>query len=68
MSVIDELCVRADGFATALLVLGPDEGLRLAEEQGLAVLFLTQRGDGQVIEHSSSKFDVVGARHPRARR
>jgi thiamine biosynthesis lipoprotein len=59
VSVVDELCVRADGFATALLVLGPNEGLRLAEAERLAVLFLTRGADGEVIEHSSSKFDEL---------
>jgi len=57
VSVVDELAVRADAFATALLVLGPDEGPRLAEELGLAALFLVRGEDGQVIELSSPDFD-----------
>jgi thiamine biosynthesis lipoprotein len=56
VSVIDELCVRADGFATALLVVGPEEGLRLAEELGIAALFLERGGDGRIIERASSVF------------
>ena len=61
VSVIDELCVRADAYATALLVLGPEEGMQLAEEAGLAVLFLTQGDGGQIIELSNPKFDrLVG--------
>ena len=62
VSVIDELCVRADAYATALLVLGPDEGMRLAEEEGLAVLFLTQGDGGQIVESSSPQFDQLVAR------
>jgi thiamine biosynthesis lipoprotein len=62
VSVVDDLCVRADAYATALLVLGPDEGMRLAEEEDLAVLFLTQGDGGQIVESSSPKFDQLGAR------
>ncbi len=36
----------ADGWATALNVLGPDAGLRLAREQGLAALFIVRGEDG----------------------
>jgi thiamine biosynthesis lipoprotein len=63
VSVIDELCVRADGFATALLVVGPEEGLRLAEELGIAALFLVRGGDGRIIERKSSHFEklIAGA-------
>ena len=46
VSVIDPVCMRADGYATALMVLGEEEGFRLAEEQGLAALFLVRKGDG----------------------
>ncbi len=56
VSVVDDLCVRADAFATALMVLGPNEGLRLAEELGLAVFFLVRGEDGHVIEMASSAF------------
>ena len=59
VSVIDQLCVRADAYATALLVLGPSEGMRLAKEAGLAVLFLTQEDGGRIIELSSPKFDQL---------
>jgi thiamine biosynthesis lipoprotein len=61
VTVIDELCVRADAYATALLVLGPDEGMRLAEEAGLAVLFLTQGDGGRIIQLSNPKFDRLVA-------
>jgi thiamine biosynthesis lipoprotein len=44
VSVLDATAARADALATALFVLGPDAGLRLAEREGLAVLFLV--GDG----------------------
>ncbi len=40
VSVIDTTCARADALATAMFVLGEKDGLALAEQQGLAVLFL----------------------------
>lgn len=46
VSVVDETCTRADGFATALLVLGPEEGYSLAVQEDLAVLFLVHEGGG----------------------
>jgi thiamine biosynthesis lipoprotein len=47
VSVIDKTCTRADGFATALLVLGPDEGYQLAVKEDLAGLFLVHEGGGE---------------------
>jgi thiamine biosynthesis lipoprotein len=47
VSVIDETCTKADGFATALLVLGPDEGYSLAVKEDLAALFLVHEGGGE---------------------
>ncbi|MEE4330328.1 MAG: FAD:protein FMN transferase [Wenzhouxiangella sp.] len=35
-SVVADTCMSADAWATALMVLGADAGLRLAQEQGLA--------------------------------
>jgi thiamine biosynthesis lipoprotein len=42
VSIVEERCTRADGLATALLVLGPDEGYRLAVANDLAVLFMVK--------------------------
>ena len=44
VTVIAPLCSTADAWATALLVLGPEAGLRIAEEQGLPVLMLEHQG------------------------
>ncbi|HSI33808.1 MAG TPA: FAD:protein FMN transferase [Tepidisphaeraceae bacterium] len=46
VSVIHESNARADAWATALFVLGPDEGYALAIKLNLAALFVT-RGDGK---------------------
>ena len=37
--------MRADAWATALLVLGPEKGLRLADEQGIAAYLIIAAGD-----------------------
>lgn len=45
VSVVDATTMRADALATGLTVLGPEEGLALAQREGLAVLFILQDGD-----------------------
>jgi thiamine biosynthesis lipoprotein len=49
VTVVAPAAVRADAMATALLVLGPQAGYRLAEREGLAAMFIVQR-DGTFIE------------------
>lgn len=46
VSVLHPRCALADGWATALNVLGPEEGVKLAESQGLAALFIVREADG----------------------
>jgi thiamine biosynthesis lipoprotein len=46
VTVIDSDAMRADAWATALDVLGPEEGFALAEEQGLAAYFIVREKDG----------------------
>lgn len=46
VTVVHEQCMAADAWSTALTVLGPDAGMALAEEQGLAARFLQRDGDG----------------------
>lgn len=46
VSVMHPSCALADAWATALLVLGPTEGPRVARQQGLAALFLTRVRSG----------------------
>ena len=45
VTVIADSAAEADALATALLVLGPDLGLALAEREGIAALFLLRDGD-----------------------
>lgn len=46
VSVIADDCMGADAWATALLVLGPERAMQVAEEQGLAANLLLPEGDG----------------------
>ncbi len=46
VTVADPLCLRADGWATALMVLGPEAGYTLAETRDIAALFVTRADDG----------------------
>ncbi len=44
VSVVHASCMLSSSLATALFVLGAEEGMRLAREQDLACLFLVRRG------------------------
>lgn len=61
VSVVHRQCMNADAWATALLVLGPDEGLRLAREQGLAAFFLVREPDGSFSSRATAEFDALRA-------
>ncbi len=59
VSVIDELCVRADGLSTALLVLGPEQGFALALELDLPALFLVRDQLGDLRKMATPEFDEL---------
>jgi FAD:protein FMN transferase len=46
VTVAMDKCVQADAWASALLVLGPDEGPALAQAKGVAALFLVREDEG----------------------
>ena len=46
ISVLHERAALADAWATALSVLGPDEGLTVAEREGLTAFFIVRTQDG----------------------
>lgn len=58
VSVITDNCMKADALATALTVLGPEEGMAFAEEHELAVLMIV-RDQGELVEHTSKAFDAL---------
>ena len=45
VSVVADSAIEADAWATALLVMGPDSGVRHALRNAMAVLFLLRQGD-----------------------
>lgn len=59
VSVVHEECIAADAWATALLVLGADEGLALARERGLAALFIRREAGGGLRETASPAFAAL---------
>lgn len=58
VSVIHRTAALADAWATALNVLGPDEGLALAEREGLAALFLV-RDEGGFVPRPTTAFTAL---------
>lgn len=55
VTVIHPQCMAADALSTALTVLGPEHGLRFAEQQRLAARFLVRRSS-QLDEISTTAF------------
>lgn len=55
VSVLHPLCVHADALATALTVLGPDEGLAFAVARDLPVLILLRDGE-RIVTRASPAF------------
>ena len=53
----------ADAYATALMVLGPEEGYALAQRLGLPALFLERIGQSEEFrERATPEFEPL--RHP----
>jgi len=58
VTVLGESTARADAWATALLVLGPERGFILAQGLGLAALLIERDGDA-LVARSTEAFDAV---------
>ncbi|MGB5833355.1 MAG: FAD:protein FMN transferase [Thiohalocapsa sp.] len=58
VTVLAESTMRADAWATALLVLGPERGLALAKARGLAALMIGREGK-DLSARSTAAFDAV---------
>jgi len=54
VTVLHESCMIADGLATLLTVLGPEEGLRFAEQEGLEVLLIVRDKTTEAFEQAST--------------
>ncbi len=57
VSVIASTCAEADAWATALMVLGPEEGFTFAATHNLAALFLVREGNGNFLEKTTPEFE-----------
>ncbi len=55
VTVVTASAMRADALATALMVLGPEDGYALAEREGIAAFFIVRADDG-FIDRASSAF------------
>ncbi|MCV6575782.1 MAG: FAD:protein FMN transferase [Cohaesibacter sp.] len=56
VTILADSAMRADGLATALLVMGEEQGRALAEREKIAAYFIRRTHDGYVTS-SSSAFD-----------
>ncbi|MEH6556672.1 MAG: FAD:protein FMN transferase [Oceanicoccus sp.] len=54
VTVIADTSAYADALATALTVMGPEKGLQMATEQGIAVYMIIKTGDGFVDKYSDA--------------
>ncbi len=61
VTVLDSRAMVADAWATALMVLGPDEGYNLAEARGMAALFLVRTAGEDIVERATSAFSAMTA-------
>jgi len=54
ITILSDTTMKADALATALMVLGSEQGFELAEQQNIAALFIIKTDDGFVEKASSS--------------
>jgi thiamine biosynthesis lipoprotein len=63
VTVVHVSAAAADAWSTALMVLGPDEGMAVAQRQGLAALFVTRSAaTGQFGESATPQFERLRLR------
>lgn len=65
VTVVTAQCMQADAWSTALMVLGPEAGMAIAESEQLAAQWLVRSADA-CIEHCSSAWLALAARRPGA--
>jgi thiamine biosynthesis lipoprotein len=56
VSVVHESCALADAYATALMVMGADEGFTWATENDLAAFFITRDAEGALQYKATEAF------------
>jgi thiamine biosynthesis lipoprotein len=60
VSVVHRSSMQADGLATALSVLGPEEGFEWARARGIAARFVYRDG-GAWVERRTPAFEAMAA-------
>jgi len=56
VTVVADSAMMADGWATALMVLGPDDGMKIADELKLACFFIVRDGLQGYVARDSAEF------------
>jgi len=59
VSVLHPRAMYADAWATALTVLGPEQGLALARREGLPARMVVRAADGRFAEHISPELEAM---------
>jgi len=59
VSVVHQSAMMADAYATALNVMGPDDGKEFALASGLPAYFIVRTGAGKFEAHSTPAFDKL---------
>jgi len=57
VTVVDDTCMTADALATALIVMGLEDGLALARDRELAAHFVSRAGEGLAV-HYTPQFEA----------
>ncbi len=55
ITILSDTTMKADAYATALMVLGPEQGYKIAEQENIAALFIIKSEDG-FVEKASTAF------------
>ncbi len=58
VTVVAKKSIEADGLATALIVMGSENGIALAEKNNIAALFITKEDSG-FVEYQTTKFRQI---------
>ncbi len=59
VTVVAKDAAHADAYATAILVLGPDEGMSWANKHDLAAMLLVREAPGEFSEHTTPQFEKL---------
>jgi len=59
ITILSDTTMKADAFATALMVLGPEQGYKMAEKEKIAALFIIKTDDGFIEKASSTFFEKL---------